>query len=290
MSENDGQGNSNDGDNDSATFPRRKPQKATTVPDLIKHFSRQLAFAPTSKARCQNFNKDTFTKCAQEHSNLFAIAKYPVNQDYYSHQNQKNRQFVVNQCATFKENVFFRDPYDGRIFSCCDDAVEKEMERRGFVRIGVVHLLGNKVQLPVLSNSVAELPKGSIESQGAPAEVTLPWNHKFPKLWKCGENTTTAEAVVHAFEVKVVDPATKAIYSPYRLWNQKEREKVQMEKSTNLTKYCQTYFLIRMMKLNPETETRGINELAALATSHAHQNFSEKPDWFKEAVKVYEMQ
>jgi hypothetical protein len=268
-----------DESDDDSTRPRRK-QIAT----------QQLDFAPTSKARCQHFNKDAFTQSAQEYSKLFAMADFPINQNYYSHQN-RNNQLVIQQCATFKENVFFRDPYDGRIFSCCDNGVEKEMERRGFVRVGVTHLLGSKLQLPVLSNSVAEVETRNIESQGAPDQLTLPWNHRFPNLWKWNKNTTTAEAVVHAFEVKVVDPVSKAIYSPYWLWTPKEREKFQMEKSTNLTKYCQTYFAIRTLQLNAESETRGINELAKLATSYARRNFpSDKPDWFKEAVEIYKSQ
>jgi hypothetical protein len=219
----------------------------TTVPELIKLFSQQLDFAPTSKARCQNFNKDAFTKSAQEHSKLFAISDYPVNEYYYSHPKNTNQQVVVNQCATFKENIFFRDPCDGRIFSCCDNGVEKEMERRGFVRIGVTHLLGSNVQLPVLSNSTAELSTtGKIESQVAPDKLTLPWNHKFPNLWKWNKDTTTAEAVVHAFEVKVVDPVTKAIFSPYRMWSQKERENAKMEKKHKSNKilpdlFCDPY-------------------------------------------------
>ena len=203
-------------------------------------------------------------------------------------QQQQQRPLMVQNVATFEKNVFYVDPHNGRMFSCCDVRVQRALETRGFRQTAVTHLAGGQdmVELPTLSIAAAAMTVEQTSTAAAPTNLTLPQNRKFPRLW-IANGKSTAWGIVHAFEVKVYDAQANIIYSPYRFWTPEERKNAGL-KSTAFTKYCQAYYVIRKVaERSPDLITDSIGTLTKMAANHACNVLRVvKPDWFFLAAEV----
>ena len=286
-----------DSDSDSEETTRsgakRPPPDRKDHKEWVERFklARQWAWKPGGRKDGKNFNVDTMTRESMEHNKKFEIYKHPVNTKHPvgGDECQVHQKITIKKVATFNENFFFCDPLsgiEGDVFSVSSKEQAEEMERRGYKRFAVTHIMdmGSLPYLPTRrASSVEQKETEDVVAMAGPSELTLP--REIPFLFKA-DDSTTAEAIVHSFEVKVYDAATRRAYSPYRLWSPEVRKGVKMERS-RLTKYFQCYYTIRELKKDvaPSAIKDGMNALAKLATRHFKQNET-PPDWYELAVSA----
>jgi hypothetical protein len=245
----------------------------TNTHDVLLKFTASRPFLASSSTRHLKFNPDTFTRLSQEHEDAHNLHSIPINTGSIVSSNQMPAPTMLfENVATFEKNTFFQDPDDPkRIFSCCNDAMNRHFVSRGFVEIQVSHFTGAPEDIPRLPTraSVAaaqEQPQSARQLLEACAPATSVLPAEKVALWQPG-NTSLAFAIMHAFDVKVYDAKTEMIYSPYRLWT--HCNKTKFRNKVTITKYCQAYFTFKhLRKLTPsraKQSTEGLNAASALA-------------------------
>ena len=269
--------------------PRRrrppKPPPLQGVRAVMEHFKVARPFAVVS---AKGFNPDTFEKEAKRHAVEYEHEKMPIAVGIQQITSAPSPATIVKLAPTFGENMHFMDPYSLHVFCCNDKRTAKELEKRGFRSVGATHLLGGPetLELPKLSIAV-ERNDEEIQVAIAPATVTLPRMARQPALWK-PEGKTTAENIVHAFDIKVYDDDQNVVYSPYRLWTKEERKQFQTKMDSRFTKYCQIYYAVRRLLSDqqPKTIMTGMNDLIKLAKQDIARRKVSDPDWFLLATQI----
>jgi hypothetical protein len=222
-------------------------EPVTSIDDLVIRFAQRRPFAASSTSLIQRFNPDTFTRLAKEHADRHDFSEIQVAVGHRPSAAYQQPAPIINNVATFDKNIFFQDPNDlTRVFSCCDDAMKNYFTNRGFVQLPVQHFTGTpaeQVNLPTLKVSEPQpVSQHDLERAPGPSALSLP--HEFPNLW-IPRNKTYAWSILHAFEVKVYDPKSGKVYSPYRFWTKEVRSQFGTKPNSKFTKYCQAYFIIR---------------------------------------------
>jgi hypothetical protein len=275
-----------DGVGDSGQPQRRRT--ITPISSVHDAISRLQQSRPWAMGSGSQFNTDTLNREAKAHTMEYKFDDFPIETGRKERAMAGTKNVTIKLAPTFEKNSFFVDPSTFHIYSCADMTIESRLVALGFQRAAVTHLTGpgDLLQLPKLSTASSMTEEEILEAV-PPTVLTLPHGQQ-PHLWK-PNGKTTAENVVHAFEIKVYDSEKKLSFSPYRLWTKEARDRFGTKVTSMLTKYCQIYYTVRHLKkdLNPATINESMKELINLAVKDIKRQKIDEPDWFQIACSIH---
>jgi hypothetical protein len=130
-----------------------KPGPTQDSKEIVRRLLEMRPFA-ASKQHKADFNPDTFVRLAKEHSDKYSIRTFG--------EAERNRlrmgpqTVVFQQVATFKENHFFKNPYNSdETFSVINEEMRRLAVERGFVEYYPTHYT-DKVSMPLKAATTDE--------------------------------------------------------------------------------------------------------------------------------------
>ena len=211
---------------------------------------------------------------------------------------------IVIQRPAFDQTIFYVRPPQRRaegegeleevpietlhFYSVPNRALGALMARRGYRKIGIIHLPEDETKLPPAWDADAVASRG-VRGSGsterdlypAPRELRVP--KKVIPIDQSARAPTVAAQIVEAFELKVLVPKLNGgfdVYSPMRLWTRRARTSAefQVNQSTPFGMRCTLYYYIRgvlsdrdpseiEMTLDEMRESEGVAALKARKAS-----------------------
>jgi hypothetical protein len=242
---------------------KRKVPPAKTLEECFKRLETYRSFHKTGTGT-NRFNHVEFQVEAKRYCRETGLNEFHVesgnNRGLYS--TPAHQEVIVEQVPPFKDCTYFRDPHDLRVFCVSHHTTKQRMIDAGFEHIDVSHIAGepSRDALPKLSSGVTveTTTPQILAERRAPATLKLPTNNTYPRLCGMQPESTTAEQIEHAVEVKVYDESTKTIYSPYYLWDSDSRKAVGLKSNSSLSNYFKIYWFL---STNDEYKNRNSREV-----------------------------
>jgi hypothetical protein len=292
----------NDDDNEDEegrqTRSNSKPLPLHSISSLLARYREKRKWRNNGNGTTVKFNGDTFARHAAEHTKKYKFKENESAMNYLGIPRRgalaSHSTTIVELVAQFKDCIYFTNPYGGRIYCVANKTAITGFRERGFVETVVTHITGipssyPRRAMPVAATSATVDP---VEI-AAPLELIFPESRVFPPLWKIRDDSTTAENIVHAFEVKVYNDSTKSVYSPYKQWTKANCTTFGIKKKSCFTKYLQAYFTCRHIYKNKEAKDikLPLASLAQAAATYWNQakadgTFRKKPDWNQTACDL----
>ena len=274
-----------------------KPPPLRDVSSVLDRYIDKRKWRNNGNGTTVKFNGDTFARHAVEHAEKY---KFKENESAMNYLGIPRRSALATQSTTielvaqFKDCVYFVNPYDGRIYCVANKTAIKGFRERGFVETAVTHITGIPSSYPrrAMPQEAVSATTNPVEI-AAPHQLVFPESREFPPLWKICVDATTAENIVHAFEVKVYNEITKSVYSPYKQWTKENCTTFGIKKKSCFTKYLQAYFTCRHIYKDkePKDVKLPLAKLAQAAATYwnkakADGSFRKKPDWNQTACDL----